>query len=58
MPEHAYQALPRLTFLFAQRAAEVRQNQQIMRHAALAEYVTPHAPTSGESRKTSFQGPC
>ena len=44
MAKHADEPLPRLALLPAQRAAHIRQHQQLVRQSFLTEGATPHLP--------------
>src|SRR5581483_3664212 len=53
--EHADDALPRLQLLLAQRAAEVGDDDEVVRAAALAKFAAPHAPAADGAGKREVQ---
>src|SRR6266480_5928894 len=53
--EHANQSLPGAAFFFAQRATEIRQQEQLMRQALLPKRASSNSPTTGSSREAERQ---
>ena len=51
MTEHAQQTLPREAFFLAQRTAQVRDDQQLVRPATFAERRASHFPAAAAARK-------
>src|SRR5205807_6100571 len=47
--EHTHDALPSFQFFLAKRLAQVRDDEELVRHAALAETAAAHAPAAQDS---------
>ena len=56
MPEDPQEALPGQTLLLAQRATEVRHDQQAVRHALVAKARAPHEPAAGAAGQSDLGG--
>ena len=54
--EHPNESLPRHPFFFAQGAAKIGQNEQLVRQTVFAELTFAHAPTTRPARETQAQG--
>src|SRR5260370_891292 len=57
MTHDANQALPRQPLFFAERAAQIGENNELVRAATLPKRTSPHGPPSGTSRETNLHGP-
>jgi hypothetical protein len=55
MAHYANQALPGLAFLFAERAAQIRQHQQCVLQTAFAEMRAAHHPASGAAGEADLE---
>ena len=57
MTHDADQALPRQPLFFAERAAQIGENDELVRAATLPKRTSPHGPPSGTAGETNLHGP-
>src|SRR5882724_9812497 len=56
MADDTHEPLPCVSFFLAQRAAQVRQDEQFVWQASFPERTSSHAPSSGAARKRECKG--